>query len=111
MRQPRGFLGAMVFSPRRRMVYIKELGNRFGDAAQQGAKFAGSLLRAFGYAFTGAVSFVDREVEYAARAVKKARDKGGTPRSAPSSSATTVMGATKVRRSREGTRSPRSKST
>ncbi len=57
------------------MTYFKELGARLEEAAQAGGKFADALVRAAGSALSGMLTFVDREMEYAAKAAKKGRKK------------------------------------
>lgn len=57
------------------MTYLKELGTYVEQAAQAGGKFADALVRAAGYALSGALGFVDKEMEYASKAVKKRGEK------------------------------------
>lgn len=66
------------------MTYLKDLGAYVEEAAQAGGKFAEALVRAAGFALSGALAFVDKEMEYAAKATKKRVRKGPrTPEKKP----------------------------
>ena len=53
------------------MGFLEELAGRVEEVASAGGKFADSFVRTAGSTLAGALVFVDREIGYAQRAVKR----------------------------------------
>ncbi len=53
------------------MGFFDDLADRVEDVAAAGGKFAESVVRAAGAALSGVLVFLDREMMYARKAVKK----------------------------------------
>ncbi|MGQ0796778.1 MAG: hypothetical protein ACT4OI_02770 [Methanobacteriota archaeon] len=57
------------------MTYLTSLGAKVEDAAVAGGRFADALVRATGYLISGVFAFADKEMEYAARAIKERQER------------------------------------
>ena len=53
------------------MGFFEDLADRIDEAAVAGGKFADSLVRVAGYSLSGVLAFVDKEIGYAQKAVKR----------------------------------------
>ncbi|HYY48978.1 MAG TPA: hypothetical protein VFA17_09920 [Thermoplasmata archaeon] len=53
------------------MGFFQDLAGRVEEAASAGGKFADAFVRTAGSTLAGALVFVDREIGYAQRAVKR----------------------------------------
>lgn len=66
------------------MGFFEELAGRVDEAAVAGGKFADSLVRAAGYTISGVLAFVDKEIGYAQKAVKRSPASKGETGKRPS---------------------------
>jgi hypothetical protein len=62
------------------MGFLQELAGRVEEAASAGGKFADAFVRTAGATFAGALVFVEKEIGYAQRAVKRRKTEGGSDR-------------------------------